>query len=145
MNKKYILSTVAAIFISVCSFAQAKTDTIKVYGNCESCKDRIESAAKDAGATTADWNEKTKLLVVSYDAAATTNLKIQEKIASVGHDTQDVKAPEGSYKKLPGCCKYERKSAGKDAAKQKITKAGCCLPAEAGNSNCCAVKTAACC
>ena len=145
MNKKYILSTVAAIFISVCSFAQAKTDTIKVYGNCESCKDRIESAAKDAGATTADWNEKTKLLVVSYDEATTSNMKIQEKIAAVGHDTQDVKALEGAYKKLPGCCKYERKTAAKEASKQKTTKANCCLPTQAGHSDACSAKSKGCC
>lgn len=34
--------------------------------------------------------------------------KIHEKIASVGHDTEKVKATDKAYNSLPGCCKYER-------------------------------------
>jgi hypothetical protein len=112
MKKQYFLFTVAFALISICSFAETKTDTIRVYGNCEMCKEHIENAAKEAGVSTADWNEKTKLLVVSYDDVKTTNLKIQQKIAAVGYDTQDVKASEKSYKKLDKCCQYERKKEG---------------------------------
>ncbi|MGN6617982.1 MAG: heavy-metal-associated domain-containing protein [Ilyomonas sp.] len=110
MKAQYLMLLVAFLFTSVFSFAQTKTDTIKVYGNCGMCKDRIETAAKDAGATSADWNEETELLVVNYDATATNNKKIQEKIASVGHDTQDVKAPDSVYNKLEKCCQYKRKT-----------------------------------
>lgn len=127
MKTKYFFLSVAFTLATLFSFASAKTDTIKVYGNCESCKDRIEKAAKEAGATTAEWNEKTELLVVSYDDAATTNIKIQQKIASVGHDTQDVKATEGSYKKLEKCCQYQRKTAGHASSANR----SCCNP------NCC--------
>lgn len=35
---------------------------------------------------------------------------IHEKIASLGHDTQNAKAKTAVYDKLPGCCKYPRTS-----------------------------------
>ena len=67
------------------SFAQKtaalnKKETIKVAGNCESCKKRIETAAKTAGATTASWNEESGVLAVSYDSAKTSSAKIQQAI-----------------------------------------------------------------
>lgn len=85
------------------------TETIKVWGNCEMCKSKIEKAAKAAGATSANWNDETKILTVAYVPAKSTTKKIQEKIAAVGYDTQDVTATDESYNKLPGCCQYERK------------------------------------
>ena len=111
MKTKYLMLSLAFIGISVFSFAGTKTDTIKVYDNCSSCKMHIESAAKAAGASDAVWNKTTKLLAVTYDDAKTSNIKIQQKIASVGYDTQDVKAPDAAYKKLDECCQYERPKA----------------------------------
>lgn len=108
--KKHISLVISFLFISLFSFAQSQTDTIKVYGNCEMCKSKIEKAAKEAGANTAIWNDETKLMVVSYDAATTSNANIQNKIASVGYDTQDVKADDNAYKHLDKCCQYKRKA-----------------------------------
>jgi mercuric ion binding protein len=110
MKAKYLILSATFTLVSLLSFGQAKTDTIKVWGNCESCKEHIEDAAKEAGATTAEWNKTTKLLVVSYDASKTTNMKIQANIAKVGYDTQDVKGKDGAYKQLDKCCQYKRKT-----------------------------------
>ena len=99
--------------MSVCSvrlFAQSKTDTVKVWGNCDECKNKIEKAAEKAGAATASWSDETYLLVVNYDSSKTSALDIQKSIAAVGYDTQDVKADDTAYKKLPKCCQYERKT-----------------------------------
>jgi copper chaperone CopZ len=87
---------------------KTKTETIKVLGNCGMCKDRIEKAAKDEGATSAAWDAKTKLLTVSFDDSKTNADALAKKMASVGHDTEKYKAPEDVYAKLPGCCHYER-------------------------------------
>ena len=38
-----------------------KTETLKVWGKCDMCKARIEKIALASGATTADWNVKTKI------------------------------------------------------------------------------------
>ena len=46
------------------------------------CKKTIETAAKSAGATNADWNDETKILVVNYQPATTGSIKIQQAIAA---------------------------------------------------------------
>jgi len=86
-----------------------KTETFKVYGNCGMCEARIEKAAQSlAGVTSAEWNAETKMLTVKYDAKKVALLDIHHKIASVGHDTDQVKAQKEIYDKLPGCCLYDR-------------------------------------
>lgn len=109
MNIKLILGS----FILVCvfsfhGFAKNTTDSVKVLGNCESCKARIEKAAKQAGAAKADWSDKTQVLTVSYDDASTSLLAIEKQIAFAGHDTRDVKATTQAYEKLHSCCQYDR-------------------------------------
>jgi copper chaperone CopZ len=87
---------------------QQKTETLKVWGNCGMCKDRIESAIKAEGATSASWDSKTKMLAVSYNPSKTNLDALSKKLAAVGHDTEKYKAPDDVYAKLPGCCHYER-------------------------------------
>jgi len=87
-----------------------ETVTFKVYGNCEMCKKRIESSLKGNSAIiSADWNVKTKVIKVVYDPHIITLDKIHQLIAEAGHDTEKVKTSESTYKKLPGCCQYDRK------------------------------------
>ncbi|MBL7702077.1 MAG: cation transporter [Ferruginibacter sp.] len=109
------ISLFAAIIFSIFSInisnAQtAKTETIKVWGNCGMCKTTIEKAAKKAGAKTANWNEDSKELKVSYSENKTSASKIQEAIAKAGYDTQDFTAVQTAYDNLHGCCKYDRKN-----------------------------------
>jgi copper chaperone CopZ len=93
---------------TVKSSGQSKTETIKVLGNCDMCKNRIEKAAKEEGATSAAWDSKTKMLTVSFDESKTNADALAKKMASVGHDTEKYKAADDVYAKLPGCCHYER-------------------------------------
>lgn len=95
-----------ALTISTVAFAANKTETIKVSGNCESCKARIEKAAKVAGVAKADWSDKTKVLTLVYDPSKVKSDDVQKKIAAVGHDTPKYKATAAAYNALPGCCKY---------------------------------------
>ena len=83
-----------------------KTEMIKVSGNCETCKARIEKTAKVDGVSKADWNTKTKVLTLIYDPSKVKNDDIQKKLAAVGHDTPKYKATDKAYNSLPGCCKY---------------------------------------
>ena len=105
--KSIILSFV---FISIASFgfAQAKTETLKVSGECGTCKKKIETAAKKAGATYASWNVDSKELTVKYNSTSTNSAKIQKTIADAGYDTQDFKASDKAYNNLDDCCQYER-------------------------------------
>jgi copper chaperone CopZ len=85
---------------------QTKTETLKVSGNCDMCKARIEKAAKIVGVTKAEWNKKDKMLTATFDPAKTSIDAIGKKIAESGHDTEKVKATDAVYNKLPGCCQY---------------------------------------
>jgi copper chaperone CopZ len=87
-----------------------KTETFKVWGNCEMCKARIEKAVKEEGATSADWNMETKLLKVTFNPSKTRVDTFVKKLASVGHDTETMRAEDKAYDALPACCKYERAS-----------------------------------
>ena len=86
-----------------------KTEKFEVKGNCGTCKERIEKAAKSIDSvTTADWNEETEILEVTFDNSKTDINKIQMAVAKVGHDTEMHKASDEVYNDLPGCCKYDR-------------------------------------
>ena len=77
-------------------------------GECGTCKKKIETAAKKAGATYALWNVDSKELTVKYNSTTTNSAKIQKTIADAGYDTQDFKASDKAYNSLDGCCQYER-------------------------------------
>src|SRR5690606_19267465 len=81
-----------------------------VAGNCGMCKTRIESAVNELpGIFFAFWNQETENLHVRFDESKISQLKIEQKVASVGHDTENVKADKDVYEKLHGCCQYDRK------------------------------------
>ena len=106
--------TAAFLILSATLFAQQttqQTDTLKVYGECGMCKNRIQKALKLDGIATANWSAETKLLTVTYKPALISNNDIQKKVAAVGHDTEKYQADDKVYEKLPGCCRYERKKA----------------------------------
>jgi len=86
--------------------ATSKTETLKVSGNCDMCKARIEKAAKIDGVSKAEWNKDTKMLAVTYNPAKTNADAIGKKVAAAGHDTEKIKAEAKAYDKLPSCCKY---------------------------------------
>ena len=86
-----------------------KTETFKVYGNCEMCKSKIEgSLKKKDGIISKEWDVESKILKVTYDTTKTTLKDIHQKIADVGYDNELIKAKDETYNKLHGCCKYDR-------------------------------------
>lgn len=109
-----IIKAGALVFLTFFTFqfshgqAPVKKQIIKVYGNCGSCKKKIEKSALSAGAAFANWNEKTKQLNVSYNPSVTNTIKIETAIAGAGYDTPDVKASDEAYNKLDECCQYDR-------------------------------------
>ncbi len=96
------------------SFLKSTTGATKAHeefwvkGNCDECKERIETAAKTAGASEASWNIETKILTLNFDAAQTSADVILKKIAEVGHDNQRFSADDQVYAALPSCCHYDR-------------------------------------
>lgn len=107
-NIIYTLLIVCLAFVTSNSFGQGKnvTASIKVFGNCGMCKERIETALDQPGIKAAKWDTKSKNLEVVYNTKKISEQKIHEIIASVGHDTEKVKAKDDVYAKLPFCCLY---------------------------------------
>lgn len=90
--------------------AQQVTKTAKVRGNCEVCKDKIETAIGQLPGVTGDWNIETKELTVTYSEKETNLDKILRKVAEVGYDNEKYLADDDVYNRLPDCCLYDRKT-----------------------------------
>ena len=104
----HFLTATFLIIFPLSLFAQSKIveTNIKVYGNCAMCKARIEKALDYKGIKQAAWDPTSKELKVAYNPGKITELKIHEIVASVGHDTDKVKAKDEVYAALPFCCLY---------------------------------------
>ena len=128
--------TALSLAMTAVTFAQAKTETFKVSGNCGMCKSKIEKAAKQAGAKEASWDVDSKVLTVTYKSSTTNTAKIQQKIAEVGYDNAGAKATDEAYNKLHTCCQYDRSAEEmaccdkdgdhKDCCKKDGEKTDCC-------------------
>lgn len=85
-----------------------KSEVVKVYGNCNMCKKRIEKAANIKNKVYAIWDTETKLVTISYDSVKTNLPDILKRIALAGYDSDMYRASVDAYKKLHACCQYER-------------------------------------
>ena len=85
---------------------QDSSVTIKVYGTCEQCKDRIERVAKGKAVRSALWDVDTKMLSIVFNPAQTTQDKIENRIVQAGHDLEQKKAKDKTYNSLPACCHF---------------------------------------
>ncbi|SFW66969.1 DUF3347 domain-containing protein [Chitinophaga sancti] len=115
-----LLMVIVVLLSSVNSFAQiknAKTETIKIYGNCGMCKTTIEKAGNIKKVANVEWNKDTKMATLTYDIDKTSQDEILKRIALAGYDSEKFLAPDDVYAKLPGCCQYDR--ALKPVAKNK--------------------------
>lgn len=112
--KVAILMTIA-VLLNVPGVAQEATTpqqtlvttTFTVYGNCGKCKKNIEQPFKEMqGVESATWDKKTKKFTITYNSALLSERRIKEIIAEQGYDSDDVKASDEAYNKLPKCCRY---------------------------------------
>lgn len=107
-----ILMAVAVLLSFTSCNAQiknAKTEKIKIDGNCEMCKYTIEKAGNKKKTAKVDWNIDTKMALITFDTLKTNQNEILKRIALSGYDNEIFLAPDEIYSKLPECCKYERK------------------------------------
>lgn len=84
-----------------------KTIEIKVDGICEMCKERIEDATyKLKGVRYANWVVESKTLTVTYKNNKITQEEIEQAIADIGHDTENITASDSAYQNIHKCCRY---------------------------------------
>ena len=112
MKNIILLALGAIIAITQITCAQpiknAKTDTVKIYGNCGMCEKNIETAAFQKGVSKADWNVDTKMATITFDGNKTTADEVLRRIAAAGYDSDKYAAPDAVFAKLHTCCQYER-------------------------------------
>jgi hypothetical protein len=120
--KAIILMIAVGLLSTTTSLAQisnAKTETVKVYGNCDMCETTIEKAGNKKKFYQTDWSKDTKMASITYDSKKTELDAVLKSIALSGYDNQNYLAPDEAYAKLPGCCKYDRE---KKAVVKTLTK-----------------------
>ena len=110
-----LISKIPAATILLFSFSSCnaqikntKTESVKIYGNCEMCEKTIETAGSVKKIANVDWNKDTKMATITYDSTKTNQDEILKRIALAGYDSDKFLAPDDVYSKLAGCCQYER-------------------------------------
>jgi len=74
------------------------------------CQSRIQKAAFSVpGVKSANWSPDTHKLNLILNEEKANIADIKKAIAKAGYDTEEVKATNENYDKLPGCCQYDRK------------------------------------
>ena len=109
-KKKISAATILLFSFSSCNaqIKNAKTESVKIYGNCEMCEKTIETAGSVEKIANVDWNKDTKMATITYDSTKTNQDEILKRIALAGYDSDKFLAPDDVYSKLAGCCQYER-------------------------------------
>ena len=111
---KILNSLMLAVFVllsSVSANAQIKnkkTETVKIFGNCDMCKANIEKAGNVKKIAQVNWDKDTRLATITYDSAKTNSDEILKRIALEGYDSEKFLAPDSKYNTLHACCQYDR-------------------------------------
>ena len=111
----FLCAIAAFIFLSIHTLtaqttaSTTVTDTLVVNGDCNMCKKKIETVCFGLkGMKSANWDDETLKLIVSYDAKKTNADAILKRIALIGYDNQNYRADDKAYYKLEECCQYDR-------------------------------------
>jgi len=107
---KILMAITVLLSFTACNaqIKNAKTESVKIYGNCGMCKSTIEKAGNVKKVAKVDWNKNTKMATLTYDPNKTNQNEILKRIALAGYDSDQFLAPDDVYDNLPGCCQYER-------------------------------------
>ncbi len=109
--KAIIIMAVVGLLSTTISQAQiknAKTETVKVNGDCGMCETTIEKVGNKKKQYKTEWDADTKLAIITYDTKKTSLDAILKNIALSGYDNVKYLAPDEAYYKLPDCCQYKR-------------------------------------
>ena len=87
-----------------------KTETIKIFGNCEMCKANIEKAGNIKKTAEVIWDQDTRMATLTYDSNKTNTDEILKRIALEGYDSDKFLAPDSKYNSLHECCQYDREA-----------------------------------
>jgi copper chaperone CopZ len=104
------ITLLLSITVANAQTKNAKTETVKIYGNCGMCETKIEKAGNLKKVAQVDWDKDTKMATLTYDSAKTNQDEILKRIALAGYDCEKFLAPDAAYSSLAGCCQYDREA-----------------------------------
>ena len=107
-NILIILSIVVSTTSGFAQIKNPKTETVKIFGNCDMCKTAIENAGNLKNVASVIWNKDGKMAEITFDSKKTNRDEILKRIALAGYDNDEYLAPDAAYAQLAKCCKYER-------------------------------------
>jgi copper chaperone CopZ len=110
--KQILMAITLLLSVTVASaqIKNAKTETVKIYGNCGMCKTTIETAGSLKKVALVEWNKDTKMAKLTYDTSKTSKDEILKRVALVGYDSDEFLAPDDVYDALHDCCQYDREA-----------------------------------
>ena len=115
INLWMFMLSIIMLSMNGCALFQGKKNKVNtsftVYGSCEMCKERIETALDRQGIQTAYWSKEEQKVFITYQSNLFTEEQLHNIVAMVGHDTEKVKADNIVYQNLPGCCHYRKEEA----------------------------------
>lgn len=71
------------------------------------CEERIESALDVVGVRSAEWDQETDVIEISFNPKKIKVEEMHKLLAEAGHKTDLMAANEDAYNALPNCCKYD--------------------------------------
>jgi len=109
MKQLYILLLALFFGLSACQtkIEHAKSISVHIKGNCNMCKETIESAGSKSGISKVEWDKKSKMALITFDEKQSNPRKILRSIADAGYENAYFKAKASAYRKLPKCCHYK--------------------------------------
>ncbi len=82
---------------------------LHVKGTCDMCTNRIENAANAVkGISNTRYDLDKQILYFKLNPKKGSIAQLEQAIAAVGHDTENMKASDYAYQDLHTCCKYNR-------------------------------------
>lgn len=110
-NGLIAIALLLSVTAATAQIKNAKTETVKIFGNCGMCETKIEKAGNKNNLASVDWDKDSKIATLTYDSLKTSREEILKRIAAVGYDSEKFHATEAAYNALPGCCQYDRAEA----------------------------------
>ena len=105
--KSTLAMLLSIMLIPMMVLAADQKVTLKVSGNCGSCKKRIVKAAHAVdGVSEASWDKTKKVFTATIDDSKTNVETVKKAILDAGYDVEDAKGNDEAYSKLPDCCRY---------------------------------------
>lgn len=110
--KQKVFITIISLLLTVALQAQiknARTEVVKVKGNCEMCTARIEKAGSFKKISKTKYSLEDQEATITFDTTQTNLNIILQQVAEAGHDNEKYSATDETYENLPACCHYARK------------------------------------